>query len=53
MITIANDVDRKLDANSTSLVPILFVPELFLVLADFSVKFTSLEVTCVAEAKYF
>ena len=51
LIAISNDVDRKLDANLTSFVGILSVPDAFLVLGDFRNQFTSLEVTCIAEGK--
>ena len=51
LIAVANGFDRKLDANFTSFVSILSVPDSFLVLRDFRIKFTSLEVTCLAEAK--
>ena len=51
LIAVANGSDRKLDANFTSFVSILSVPDSFLVLRDFRIKFTSLEVTCLAEAK--
>ena len=51
LIAVANGSDRKLDANFTSFVSILSVPDSFLVLRDFKIKFTSLEVTCLAEAK--
>ena len=50
LIAFANGVNRKSDAYFTSFVGILFVPETFLVLRDFRIKFTSLEVTCLAEA---
>ena len=49
MKTIANDADRKFDANLTSFVGILSVRDAFLVLKDFRIKFTSLDVTCLAE----
>ena len=48
LIAVANGVDRKSDANFTG---ILSVPDALLVLRDFRIKFTSLEVTCLAEAK--
>ena len=51
LIGVANGVDRKSDANFTSFVGILSVPDAFLVLRDFRIKFTSLKVTCLAEAK--
>ena len=51
LIAVANGFDRKLDANFTSFVSILSVPDSFLVLRDFRIKFTSLEVTCLAEAE--
>ena len=37
-------------ANFTSFVGILSVPDAFLVLRDFRIKFTSLEVTCLAQS---
>ena len=51
LIAVANGVDKTFDANFTSFVSILSVPDAFLVLRDFRIKFTSLEVTCLAEAK--
>ena len=52
LIAVANGFDRKFDANFTSyFVGILSVLNAFLVLRDFRIKFTSLEVTCLAEAK--
>ena len=51
LIAIANGVDRKFDADLKSLVGILSVPDVFLVLRDFRIQFTSLEVTCLAEGK--
>ena len=51
LIAVANGSDRKLDANFTSFVSILSVPDSFLVLRDFRIKFTSLEVTYLAEAE--
>ena len=51
LIAVGNGFDRKSDANFTSFVGILSVPDAFLVLRDFRIKFTSLEVTCLAEAK--
>ena len=42
---------RIFDANMTSFVGILSVPDLFLVLRDFRIKFTSLEVIWLAEGK--
>ena len=50
-IAISNEVDKKFHANLTSFVGILSVQEAFLVLRDFTIKFTSLEVTCIAEGK--
>ena len=50
---IANSVDRKIDANLTSFVGILSVPDVFLPLRDFKIKFTSLEEICLAEGKVF
>ena len=44
-------IDRKFGANYTSFVGFLSVTEAFLVLRDFSIKFTSSEVTCFAEEK--
>ena len=49
LIAVANG--KKSDANFTSFVGILATPDAFLVLRDFRIKFTSLEVTCLAEAK--
>ena len=51
LMAVANGFDRKLDANFTSFVVILSIPDAFLVLGDFRIKFTSLVVTCLAEAK--
>ena len=51
LIAVANGVDGKFDANFKSFVGILSVPDVFLVLRDFRIKFASLEVTCLAEAK--
>ena len=51
LIAIANSVDRKFDANLTSFVGILSVPDTFLVMRDFRITFTSLEVTCLDENK--
>ena len=51
LIAIAHGVDRKFYANFTSFVGILSVPDAFFVLIDFRIKFTSLEVTSLAEAK--
>ena len=51
LIAVANGVDRKSDANFTSFIGILSVLDAFLVLRDFRIKFTSLEATCLAEAK--
>ena len=46
LITVAsNGIYRKFNANFTSFVGILSVPD------TFRIKFTSLEVTCFAEAK--
>ena len=42
---------KKFDAKFTSVVGILSVPDAFLELRDFRIKFTSLEVTCFVEAK--
>ena len=50
LIAVANGYDRKFDANFTSFVGILSVPDAFLVLRDFRIKFTSLEVTCLAQS---
>ena len=52
LIAVTNGFDRKFDANFTSFVAILFVPDASLVLKDFRIKFISLEATCLAEAKY-
>ena len=51
LIAVTNGFNRKFDASFTSFVGILSVPDTFLVLRDFRIKFTSLEVTCLAEAK--
>ena len=51
LTAVANGVDRKFDANFASFVGILSVPDAFLLLRDFRIKFTSSEVTCLAEAK--
>ena len=51
LIAIANGFDRNFDANFSSFVGILSVPDAFLVLRAFRIKFASLEVTCLAEAK--
>ena len=51
LIAIGNGIDRKFDANLTSFGGILSVPDAFLMLKDFRIKFISLEVTCFAEAK--
>ena len=51
LIAVANGFDRKFDANFKSFFGILSVPNTFLVLIDFRTKFTSLEVTCLAEVK--
>lgn len=50
-LAIANGIDRRLNANLTSFVGILSVPGAFLVLKDFRVKFTSLDVTSLANGK--
>ena len=50
LITVVNGFDKKFDANLTSFVGILSVPDTFLVLRDFRIKFTSLEVTSLVEA---
>ena len=50
LITVVNGFDEKFDANLTSFVGILSVPDTFLVLRDFRIKFTSLEVTSLVEA---
>ena len=47
LIAVPNDVDRKFDANFTSFIGILSVPDTFLVLRDFGIKFASLVVTCL------
>ena len=51
LVTVANGFNRKFDANFTSLVGISSLPDAFLVLRDFRIKFTLLEVNCLAEAK--
>ena len=51
LITFANGVDRKSDANFTSFVGILSVPDAFLLLTDFRIKFTMLEVNGLSDAK--
>ena len=51
LIAVANGFDRNFDANFTSFVEILSVPDAFLVLRDFRIKFTLLEVTFLAVAK--
>ena len=51
LIAVANGVDRNFDGNVTSFVGILSVSDAFLVLSDFRIKFTSLEVTYLTEAK--
>ena len=43
LIAVANDVDRKSDANFARFVGILSIPDAFLVLRDFKIKFTLLE----------
>ena len=54
LIAVANGFDRKFDVNFASyFVGILSELNAFLVLRDFRIKFTSLEVTCLAEAKVF
>ena len=50
-MAVANGFDRKFDAKFSSFVGILSVPGVFLFLIDFKIKFTSLEGTCLAEAK--
>ena len=52
LIAIANGVDRKFDADLKSFVGILSVPDAFLVLRDFRIQFTSLEVTCLSPDKF-
>ena len=42
LIAVANGFDRKFDANFTSFVGILSVPDTFLLLRDFKIKFNSL-----------
>ena len=44
-------IDRKFDANLISFVSILSVPGAVLVLRDFRIKFTSLDVACLVEGK--
>ena len=51
LIAVVNCVDKKHNAAFASFVGILSVPDVFLVLKDFRIKFTSLEVTCLVEAK--
>ena len=51
LITFANGVDRKSDANFTSFVGILSVPDAFLLLTDFRINFTMLEVNGLSDAK--
>ena len=51
LITFANGVDKKSDAIFTSFVGILSVPDAFLVLTDFRIKFTTLEVIGLSDAK--
>ena len=50
-LAIANGIDRRLNANLTSFVGIFSVPGAFLVLKDFRVKFTYLDVTSLANGK--
>ena len=50
LIAVANGFDRKVDTNFTSFVGILYVPDPFLVLRDFMIKFTLLKVSCLTEA---
>ena len=45
LIAIGNGVDRKFDANLTSFVSILSVPDAFLVLRDFRIKFKLTQIT--------
>ena len=51
LIAVAIGFDIKFKANFTNFVGILSVPDAFLVLRDFRINFTSLEVACLAEAK--
>ena len=51
LITFANGVDRKSNANFTSFVGILSAPGAFLDLTDFRIKFTTLEVNGLSDAK--
>ena len=51
VIAIANDVDETFGTNVTTFVGILSVPDTFLMLRDFRIKFTLLEVTCLTEGK--
>ena len=51
LIAVSNDVDRKIDANLTSFVGILSVPDVVLVLRNFGTKFTSWQVTYLAYCK--
>ena len=50
LIVVANGFGRKSDAHVTSFVGILSVLDAFLVWSDFRIKFTSLDVICIAEA---
>ena len=50
LIAVANGFDRKVDTNFTSFVGMLYVPDSFLVLRDFMIKFTLLKVSCLTEA---
>ena len=50
---IATRVDRKFDGNLTSFVGIPSVPDAFLVLRRFRIKFTSLEVKYRWNSNYF
>ena len=51
LIAVSNDIDKKIDANLTSFVGILSVPDVVLVLRNFGTKFTSWQVTYLAYCK--
>ena len=50
-MAVSNDIDKKIDANLTSFVGILSVPDVVLVLRNFGTKFTSWQVTYLAYCK--
>ena len=50
-MAVSNDIDKKIDANLTSFVGILSVPDVVLVLRNFGTKFTSGQVTYLAYCK--